>query len=376
MKPESVDDVSLEKLAEKLIERLNEIGEAGGSEEDWKCAILSVLSEAKPEIEDQFVNRMAAVFKKSGLDWSDCDGDDDAAEVIANYFTNRIQALERKKGELEAQQEFQRRKILTPASCKVSGHFKFQENGGNCLMCEREWRILSEATAHVRSVSQAWFEKYQDARNLWNVAPEDSHQGWIMQMQDCIDKVVPTAALEEKVKELEAEIKDGWMESNQVGTRIIRDLEEKIKQLERDLDWTRDNATEHCRRADTAEAAVGENCRRIEELELADATALAPQPSSEVKEPAWRPKFLIIQESSTHALECRVNQLSDYEPSGPLVTDTRTIDVPPNNMNASGPEGLKWRKRDITTYSQPMRLIEGVEKVGDKQPRTMAEQKD
>lgn len=58
--------------------------------------------------------------------------------------------------------------------------------------------------------------------------------------------------------------------------KISAALEEKIKQLEKDLDWTRDNATEHCRRADTAEAAVGENCRRIEELESAKATTPTP----------------------------------------------------------------------------------------------------
>jgi hypothetical protein len=32
--------------------------------------------------------------------------------------------------------------------------------------------------------------KYQDARNLWNVTPEDSHKGWIQQMQETIDALV------------------------------------------------------------------------------------------------------------------------------------------------------------------------------------------
>ena len=40
-----------------------------------------------------------------------------------------------------------RKSILTPAVCGVSGHFRFQENGGNCLMCQREKRLIDEAVA-------------------------------------------------------------------------------------------------------------------------------------------------------------------------------------------------------------------------------------
>lgn len=203
---------------------------------------------------------------------------------------------------------------------------------------------LSEATEHERSVSQAWFEKYLDARNLWNVAPEDSHQGWISQMQDCIDKAASTAA-----------------------------LEEKIKQIERDLDWTRDNATEHCRRADTAEAAVGENCRRIEKLESANATTPTPvlqvsdteesanattripQTSGEVKEPAKR-----LQEIIRVGFQRRDS-----------VVDWPTID-PTINMLLELP-----LTKEEYQFLRDISRGKGVEKVvGDKQPWTMAEKKE
>jgi|ERR1017187_6531702 hypothetical protein len=46
-------------------------------------------------------------------------------------------------------------------------------------------------------------------------------------------------------------------------------LQRENIRLKKDLDWCRDNATEHCHRADTAEAAVGANCRTISDLQAA-----------------------------------------------------------------------------------------------------------
>ena len=53
---------------------------------------------------------------------------------------------------------------------------------------------------------------------------------------------------------------------------VAQPLEEKNQRSKRDLDWTRDNATEHCHRADTAEAAVGANCRTISALQASAQT--------------------------------------------------------------------------------------------------------
>ena len=58
----------------------------------------------------------------------------------------------------------------------------------------------------------------------------------------------------------------------EVETYTTKRLREKIAQLQKDLDWTRDNATEHCHRADTAEAAVGANCRTISALQASAQT--------------------------------------------------------------------------------------------------------
>lgn len=41
--------------------------------------------------------------------------------------------------------EGQREEILQPSFCNVAGHFKFQQNGNSCLMCQREWRLMRAA---------------------------------------------------------------------------------------------------------------------------------------------------------------------------------------------------------------------------------------
>ena len=73
-------------------------------------------------------------------------------------------------------------------------------------------------------------------------------------------------ALQSVAQPLEEE-RDQWKRraiENENGCNI---LEKKVASLQKDLDWARDNATEHCHRADTAESAVGENCKTIEKLE-------------------------------------------------------------------------------------------------------------
>jgi hypothetical protein len=34
---------------------------------------------------------------------------------------------------------------LEPCFCGVAGHFKFQQNGSSCLMCQREWRLMRDS---------------------------------------------------------------------------------------------------------------------------------------------------------------------------------------------------------------------------------------
>lgn len=47
------------------------------------------------EIENAFMDRMALRLKAKGVEWSDCDGDDDPATIIGDYFANRIIEAER-----------------------------------------------------------------------------------------------------------------------------------------------------------------------------------------------------------------------------------------------------------------------------------------
>lgn len=42
--------------------------------------------------------------------------------------------------------------ILVPASCGVPGHFKFQENGGHCMMCQKHQAELESVYAKVREL--------------------------------------------------------------------------------------------------------------------------------------------------------------------------------------------------------------------------------
>lgn len=163
-------------------------------------------------------------------------------------------------------------------------------------------------------------------------------------------------------------------------------LEEKVKQFERDLDWTRDNATEHCRRADTAEAAVGENCRRIEELKReksAVATTRSPmgvvseETGNALKE-AYRALDAIesiVGDDFCSELEYRT--LPDS--SDPLTGDLKTCEEKigmiymishsenPNHSCHDSHDSWRGIKNEV---------LKGVGKVGDKQPRTMAQKKD
>ena len=85
-----------------------------------------------------------------------------------------------------------------------------------------------------------------------------SEEGWL-------DSKI-AAALQSVAQPLEVE-RDQWKRraiENENGCNI---LEERVASLQKDLDWTRDNAAEHCGRADTAEAAVGANCRTISDLQ-------------------------------------------------------------------------------------------------------------
>ncbi len=56
-------------------------------------------------------------------------------------------------------------------------------------------RIVATAKAQgerFKSDTQIKLRQLQDARNLWNVAPEDSHESWIQQMQECINRSCPS----------------------------------------------------------------------------------------------------------------------------------------------------------------------------------------
>ena len=93
-------------------------------------------------------------------------------------------------------------------------------------------------------------------------------------MEPIVNKIEPIIlyALQSVAQPLEEE-RDQWKRraiENENGCNI---LEKKVASLQKDLDWTRDNATEHCHRADTAEAAVGGNCKTIEKLEALLKTA-------------------------------------------------------------------------------------------------------
>lgn len=45
-----------------------------------------------------------------------------------------------------AERDAEGRLILQPSFCGVSGHFKFQQNGSSCLMCQREHQIAKDAS--------------------------------------------------------------------------------------------------------------------------------------------------------------------------------------------------------------------------------------
>jgi hypothetical protein len=46
---------------------------------------------------------------------------------------------------VEQIREFLEDGILEPGGCLVPGHFRFQQNGNSCLMCQREESIRREA---------------------------------------------------------------------------------------------------------------------------------------------------------------------------------------------------------------------------------------
>jgi hypothetical protein len=80
-------------------------------EQDWTSNDLAVVDASfarKLERElaqanawlDNFIERMAAVFEREGIDWEGCDGYDDPAEVLAKYFARRIIRAEADKSAL------------------------------------------------------------------------------------------------------------------------------------------------------------------------------------------------------------------------------------------------------------------------------------
>ena len=73
-----------------------------------------------------------------------------ACDDTIDHYKEEITDLEKQLAERDAALARcvgDRKSILTPAVCGVSGHFRFQENGGNCLMCQREKRLIDEAVA-------------------------------------------------------------------------------------------------------------------------------------------------------------------------------------------------------------------------------------
>jgi hypothetical protein len=61
--------------------------------------------------------------------------------------THDLEAAKSALREKEAELATARADILKPSFCGVHGHFKFQENGSSCLMCQREHRLVSIALA-------------------------------------------------------------------------------------------------------------------------------------------------------------------------------------------------------------------------------------
>jgi len=87
---------------------------------------------------------------------------------------------------------------LAPASCGVSGHFRFQMNGTSCLMCQREQSLVTAATEKLKSdhlfVKMKLVEENQGVR-------EDNEK---------LTKENQT--LTARVRELEGEVEKAFME--------------------------------------------------------------------------------------------------------------------------------------------------------------------
>lgn len=49
--------------------------------------------------------------------------------------------------------------------------------------------VFLSAIHKAKAQEKDWKALYQDARNLWNSAPEDSHEGWIAEMQEAFNKL-------------------------------------------------------------------------------------------------------------------------------------------------------------------------------------------
>jgi hypothetical protein len=88
---------------------------------------------------------------------------------------------------------------------------------------------------------------------------------------DCAQRLLPLFSMDTKYYRDKNE-KDIYSFILRALQSVAQPLEEKNQRSKRDLDWTRDNATEHCHRADTAEAAVGANCRTISALQASAQT--------------------------------------------------------------------------------------------------------
>ena len=61
---------------------------------------------------------------------------------IAKLKQERDEAVVRKNGSFSDEVLS---RVLIPANCGVSGHFRFQQNGGYCMMCQKEKRNITAA---------------------------------------------------------------------------------------------------------------------------------------------------------------------------------------------------------------------------------------
>lgn len=65
----------------------------------------------------------------------------------------KIETIDDACAALERMIDNVRKQILLPSPCQVSGHFRFQLNGGNCMMCHQEIRQSSAAKAEIKKLT-------------------------------------------------------------------------------------------------------------------------------------------------------------------------------------------------------------------------------